>query len=91
MEPRYNNLGAIAELTGPTWAAPHFKQYEADLPRPAAKPYYDLDIPGMPPCAAALLSGGSQCRPHSHRWLLAAVCLQLATCVLHPFSASAEP
>ena len=48
MEPRYNNLGAIAELTGPTWAVPHFKQYEADLPRPAAKPYYDLDIPGVP-------------------------------------------
>ena len=52
LEPRYNNLGAVAQLTGPTWAAPRFLQYEADLPRPPARPYYDIDIPGAGPGAA---------------------------------------
>ena len=45
-ELRYNNLGAVAVLSSPNWSVPHFLQYEADLPRPAAKPYYDIDIPG---------------------------------------------
>ena len=45
-EARYNNLGAVAVLSAPNWSVPHFLQYEADLPRPSAKPYYDIDIPG---------------------------------------------
>lgn len=31
---RYNNLAAVAVLTGPDWATPNFRQFAAAHPRP---------------------------------------------------------
>ena len=45
-EDRYQNLAAVAVLTGPTWTEPEMVQFSADLPRPPAAVFYDLDIPG---------------------------------------------
>jgi serine/threonine-protein phosphatase 5 len=41
---RYNNLASVALLTGPTWASARMLRFAADLPRPAAPPYYDFDL-----------------------------------------------
>ncbi|KAL6765533.1 Metallo-dependent phosphatase-like protein [Haematococcus lacustris] len=40
---RYNNLGAVAVLTGPTWHDPEFITFEAVRPRPKCTAYYDYD------------------------------------------------
>jgi len=40
-ESRFNNLGAVAVLTAPSWARPNFIQYPA-APRPPASPFYAL-------------------------------------------------
>jgi serine/threonine-protein phosphatase 5 len=42
---RYNNLAAVAVLTGPDWATPNMQQYAAAHPRPEAQPYYELWVP----------------------------------------------
>lgn len=42
---RYNNMAAVAVLTGPDWDTPYMRQYAAAHPRPEAKPYYDLYVP----------------------------------------------
>ena len=41
---RYKNKGAVAVLSAPEYNTPAMTQYEAVLPRPEAKPYYDLYV-----------------------------------------------
>jgi hypothetical protein len=42
-EDRYNNKGAVAVLSGPTYAEPRYVQYEAVHPRPVVPAYYDYN------------------------------------------------
>ncbi len=42
-EERYRNKASVAVLTGPDYATPSMKQYEA-VPRPEAVPYYNLEL-----------------------------------------------
>lgn len=41
---RYRNKAAVAILSGPGYDDPNLVQYEAVLPRPEARPYYDLFV-----------------------------------------------
>lgn len=46
-EKRFNNRGAVCVLRPETgYCDPSFVQFEAVLPRPEARPYYDMDVPG---------------------------------------------
>ena len=42
---RYRNKAAVAVLSAPDFGVPRMVQFEADMPRPAAAPYYDLAVP----------------------------------------------
>lgn len=43
---RCHNRAAVAVLSAPDYVEPRMVQFDADLPRPEAQPYYALDLPG---------------------------------------------
>lgn len=65
--PRYKNKGAVAVLTHPDYCSPSMRQFEAQLPRPKAEPYYDLcvndsdeEFEALPPTASGMTDVGEQ-------------------------------
>ncbi|KAK9867191.1 hypothetical protein WJX84_006772 [Apatococcus fuscideae] len=65
---RYNNLAAVALLSSPCYDEPHFLQYSAVLPRPAATAFYEYqDVPGsdeeMPDLDGAMRQGDDEFPP----------------------------
>ena len=42
--PRFRNKAAVAVLTFPDYCTPKIRQFEAQIPRPEAQPYYDLYV-----------------------------------------------
>mmetsp|Transcript_2159 Transcript_2159/g.6377 ORF Transcript_2159/g.6377 Transcript_2159/m.6377 type:complete len:379 (-) Transcript_2159:210-1346(-) len=62
---RFNNLAAVAVLSGPDFATPVMKQFAAVKPRPMSEPFYDLGMADSDEEFEALPNGFESDMEHS--------------------------